>query len=399
MIPIKKKLPKSDFETIIPLLIGVWRRFHKEAGPGDLLQTREFRRVVEHVQKLISGLGSKGALLGQNYFQDRETLGAYLLYQWPIHYLQGLSLINEIPASPCRVLDVCSGPTPFAFAASMHGAQEVICLDRNQEALNLGAQVCGRYGFPLTIKYWDYHKDPEIRKAKIEGKFDLIILAHCLEELFPKNRSGWREQQQKFLNRLLELLTPEGYLLLVEGSSNEENKRIIQIRDELVERNVPVQAPCVWKGACPIGSLENSPCYAQREFEKPYLVKEIQRAAKINLNSLKMSYIIFRSPAASWTDTEGRQLYRIISPPVESPMGKKYYICGVDGKKKLGSRAQAFNKENKAFEYLRRGELISIEGALTQAQTIDILDDTKIKIEAACGKPFFDKSAIIESEQ
>src|ERR1700722_10133261 len=100
------KQPNPDLESIIPTLIGVWRRFHKLSGPADVLQTREFRHVVELVKKLQSGLEESDQLVGQDYFQDPELLGAYLLYQWIIHYQQGLTLINEIPFTPKRVLDL-----------------------------------------------------------------------------------------------------------------------------------------------------------------------------------------------------------------------------------------------------------------------------------------------------
>jgi hypothetical protein len=114
----RKKNPTVDLEEIIPVLIGVWRRWRKEPGPPDRLQTREFRTAVEAI-KLLNGDKS---LLGEDYFSKPELLGAYLLYQWVVHYQQGLSLIGELPITPKRVLDVCSGPAAFAFAALKHGA-------------------------------------------------------------------------------------------------------------------------------------------------------------------------------------------------------------------------------------------------------------------------------------
>ena len=82
----------------MPILIWVWRRFHKESGPPDVLQTREFRRVVEAVKAMKTE---------PDPFQNRDLLGAYLLYYWVLHYQQALSLIGELPHTPKRVLDVC----------------------------------------------------------------------------------------------------------------------------------------------------------------------------------------------------------------------------------------------------------------------------------------------------
>ena len=372
----------------MPLLIGAWRRMHKESGPSDKLQTREFRGVVAAVKTLQEGLESKKTFAGQDYFSKPDLLGAYLLYQWVVHYQQGLSLLGELPETPRRVLDICSGPAPFAFAALRHGAREVFATDKNKGALEIGAEVCGRYGLPLAVRQWDCLAQP----FPIEGKFDLIILGHCLEELFPDTAKGWQDKQQQFVESLLHRLTPHGHLLLVEGSYLDSNRRILQLRDHLVQKNIPIQAPCVWRGECPALKANNSPCYAQREFVKPYLVKEIQRGAQINLSSLKMTYIIFRSPQAQWPELPQKSLYRIISPPVESFHGKRFYLCGTDGKKNLGTHLHEHPIESRAFEYLRRGELISIEGAIEKQHALDIVEGTKVSIEAACGKPLVEEN-------
>lgn len=382
----RKKAPVPDLNEIIPILIAIWRRYRKEQGPPDQLQTREFKRVVEAIKELQAGSKEGQSLIGRDYFTDPELLGAYLLYQWVIHYQEGLSLIGELPSTPRRVLDVCSGPAPFAFAALRHGAHEVFATDWNKTALELGAEVCGRYGMPLTIRPWNCLKDP----LTIEGKFDLIILGHALLELFPTTRKNWQEQQNRLIDFLFSRLTSTGQLLLVDSSFAEANKRLLSLRDQLVARGVPVQAPCVWKGECPALKVANSPCYAQRELEKPHLIKEFQRAAQINLSSLKMTYILFRNPEAGWPVLPDRPLYRVISPPVDSFHGKRYYLCGTEGKKNLGCNLEPTPTTARAFDFLRRGELISFESLVEKQNILDIVEGSSIKVEAACGKPLPD---------
>lgn len=367
-------------DALMPILIGVWRRFHKESGPPDVLQTREFRKVVSSVKSLMQAFDGKESLIGRDYFANPDLLGAYILYNWGVHYQQALSLIGELPHTPRRVLDICSGAGPMALAALRHGASEVIALDQNQTALTLGAEICGRYGMPLTIRRWSCLKEP----IPVDGKFDLIILGHCLEELFSKEE---KEKEHQFLLFLLKKLTPQGFLLIVSNSYLESNRRVLEVRDRLVKEGVPVQAPCVFQGECPALKTAKSPCYAQREFEKPYLMKEIQRAAEINLGSLKMTYLIFRSPESSWPKLQQQKAYRVISPPVESFQGTRYYLCGTDGKKSLHSHFKEHPKELKAFEYLKRGELITVEGALEKQNFLDLVEGSKLFVIAPCGKP------------
>lgn len=386
--------PALDLETIQPLLINLWRRFHKEAGPADRLQTREFRRVVDSLKKFgTKDIDSKKSnpksdksdskFVPQDDFADREYLAAYLLYPWMIRYQEAMSLLGELPKAPKRVLDVCSGPAPFAFAALRHGAREVYATDRNTAALELGAEVCGRYGMPLTIRRWDCIKE----SLPIEGSFDLITLSHSLNELFPSSMPNREEKQSRLIDYLLSRLTPDGHLLLVESSYPEDNRRLLELRDKLVAGNIRIQAPCIWQGECPALKTPNSPCYAQREMHKTFLIKEIQRASDINLGSLKMTYLLIRSPKSPVEPPSEAKLYRVVSPPIKTHHGERYYLCGTDCKKSLGTRLKVHPSESRAFEHLRRGELIEVINALEQGQAIDIVEDTRLIVRAACGKP------------
>lgn len=382
------KMPPLDLENIMPLLIGVWRRFNKLSGPPDVLQTREFRGVVDAVLRLQKGLETGDELIGQDYLSEPDLLGAYLLYYWVLHYQQGLALINELPDPPKRVLDLASGPGAFAFAALRHGAREVVAIDRNPNALKIAGEICGRYGLTLTARNHQLLKFP----YPVEGKFDLIIIGYCLEELFPSAKKGWTQTQKEWIQFLLQYLAPDGKILFVESSLTHANHRLLALRDQLVKEGFPVQAPCVWKGECP--ALQNhNVCYAQRDFEKPYMIKEIQRAAQINLGSLKMSYLILRHPESGWPSLPDYPLYRIISPPIDTHTGKRFHLCGTDGKKDLGSHLKEQTPESRAFDYLKRGELISIEDALVKQQHFDIVMGTRIKVEAALNKPlpFFEE--------
>ena len=103
-----------------------------------------------------------------------------------------------------------------------------------------------------------------------------------------------------------------------------------------------------------------------------------------------MTYLIFKSPEASWPALPEENLYRVISPPVESFQGKRYYLCGTDGKKSLSSHLKDHPKELKAFDYLKRGELISIEDAVDKQNCYDLVGGSKLNVIAPLGKPLPD---------
>jgi ribosomal protein RSM22 (predicted rRNA methylase) len=201
-------------------------------------------------------------------------------------------------------------------------------LELEERALKIGAEICGKLGFPLTPRQHDSRN----LSFPTQGKWDLIIIGHALCSQYET-----KESQSTFITSLLTRLEENGHLLLVESSQSHENQRFLALRDLLVAKGVSIHAPCIWKGECPV-LKSGSYCYAQRPFEKPSLIKEIQRAANINLSSLKMSYLIIRAPASSPLSVLDKRYYRVVSPPVETFRGERFFLCGTDGKKTLGSR-------------------------------------------------------------
>ncbi len=360
--------PKANWEEIFSHLIPLWRRLHKlPSGPIDHLQTREFRSLVEAVSSYPE---SKD-------FSDKNQLGAHLLYEWPLHLAQGLSLLQELPIKPQRVLDIGSGAAPFAISALMYGATEAFAMDISAPALKYAGELAGLLGHPLSVRE---HDCKDLRKMPTQGRFDLIIVAYALDEMF-----STLEAKLRYVRSLYGMLSETGYLLLVDSSENTKNKKMLELRDALVKEHVRIQAPCIWKGLCPALD-KGAPCYAQRPFEKPFMISEIQRSAKINLSSLKMSYLLFKHPSLPMLDTEER-LYRIISPPIETFRGPRYFLCGVDGRKMLGSQLKEHPKQSRAYEYLKRGDAIAIQNPVEVGDDLQVAEDTTLVLKAPCDKP------------
>ncbi|MCB1114582.1 MAG: class I SAM-dependent methyltransferase, partial [Chlamydiia bacterium] len=301
-----------NLEELSPLLFQQYRKLSKETGPLDRLQTREFKAIA---QKL------------KNHEPDLYT---YLLYYMPLRYQEGLSLIGECPKPPARVLDLFARVGPFSLAALEKGAGEVIMMDKDRTFLDAGAQVIGRMGYPVTTKVWDPSKP-----LRLDEPFDLIIAAYPDEPL-----------KDEFVERLIDKLTPEGVLLLVDSSLPGPNKAFLERRDRFVKKRYPVQAPCVFQGEC-VALKSGAPCYAQRPLHKIPIIKDLQRSAGINLSSLKMSYLMIRPKQAGWPQVPPSA--RVISPPIETHEGEKFFLCATDGKKLLGSTLKTHPKASRAY--------------------------------------------------
>lgn len=374
----KHPSPKANFEELIPLLLDLWRRMnHLPKGPAEKLQTREFASLLEGLERYQT----------DKNFEETPILGAYLLYDWILHYSQGLSLLTELPSPPKRVLELGAKGAPFSFAALTYGAREVVAIDTDERALRLGAEVAGKMGHALSIRVHDCRN----LAFPVEGKWDLIILGYSLFSFYER-----KESQMSYVNSLLTRLSDDGHVLIVQSSVKEENQRLLALRDALVEKGVPVRAPCLWKGECP-ALKSNSVCYAQRPFENPPLIRDIQRATEIRLSSLKMSYLIVKPRTASWSESTGQRLFRVISPPVETFRGDRYFLCGHEGRKTLGTRLKEHPKESRAYEYLQRGDIIAIDNPLEGKDDMEITKETTFTLVAPAGKGLSDPSVDAKS--
>lgn len=353
----KRKQLQPLFDELIPLLVHTWRKFlkipfPKEAPTGHLM-TREFRSCVKEILKL-----KEGAPLS-----SRESIAAYMLYYFPLRYAEGLSLINELPILPHSVLDLYSGPAPFSLAALQAGATDVLALDQNQEALHIGAEVIGRLGYAFTQRVW---KKESPLSSMTDKKYDLVISAYAPE----------------ILPNLFDFVSDDGYLLVVEESWPAANKRLLNRRQQWLNEGYHIIAPCIYQQECP-ALARGFACYAQREFEKPYLLKEIQRAASINLSSLKMSYLILSKKEVVHKES----LHRVVSPALTTRFGKRYMLCGDEGFKMLGSRLEEPPRTARAFNYLSRGDLIHTENTFDHLDNKEVIESSSVEVRAAVSKP------------
>lgn len=380
----KRKKIDAELDTLMLTLIGMWRKKLKLSGPADELQTREFRGFVTHVKEILELDPMENEGVFEEALKNREKLAAYMLYFFPLRYQEALSLINELPTHGTKALDISIAPSPFALAASKHGYVDVTALGPSLDALNMGVEAAGRLGYPLHIR----HENIRALKQQKE-QYDLITLSYSLFDLYPSDSKFDVERRKEIVLSLIHSLSKDGFLLIVESSIERKNKRFLELRNLISESGFTIQAPCIHQGKCPALTYKNM-CFAQRDVEKPYLIVEANRSGKINMNSLKMSYLIIRSKESAKREESGRNLFRIISPPFDNDGMRTFYLCGTGGRKKLSSTLEEYNGGTKAFEYLKRGEAIEVN-AEEEGRTFILTEDSTINVVAPLSKPFMEQ--------
>ena len=97
----------------------------------------------------------------------------------------------------------------------------------------------------------------------VAGRFDLVVAAHLLNELFvdrqPAERVALRVRRIRAWSTLL---APNGVLILIEPALRDTSRELLAVRDQvLAAGGLHVLAPCFWTGPCPALALERDWCH------------------------------------------------------------------------------------------------------------------------------------------
>ena len=380
----------DGLQRLVPGLLATWRGLRREVRrgprpPPDRLLPDELREVAAAVQRLSLGLTRDRKLVGARYLDDDRLLGAYLLFYWPVSYLQARGVLSELPRRPRSALDLGSGPGPVAFAALDAGAAEVVAADRSAPALAAARRIATEMGEPLATREWDPQRRGGLAGLAGGRKFDLITLGHVINELFPGEGAATRRAD--LLEGALDLLAPGGSLVVIEPALRETSRGLLEVRDLLVARGVAVRAPCLFRGACPALVRPTDWCHAERRVEPPPLVDEIGRRAGLRKEAVKMSYLVLAPKGEGWREPPPGLVFRIVSEPLPSKGRLRYMGCGPEGRKGLALQEKDVTPRNRAFENLLRGDVVEVGPVEPRGDGLRLSRESDVRVIAAAGRP------------
>jgi SAM-dependent methyltransferase len=183
----------------------------------------------------------------------------------------------------------------------------------------------------------------------ITGRFDLIVAAHLLGELYVGRPLEERVDARARRVRAWAdgLLAPGGTMMLVEPALRETSRELLAVRDQLVAlADLEIVAPCFWTGACPALALERDWCHD---------AVEVGGAPRVDF-----SYLVLRD---RWRPMPGQMRYRVVSDPLPEKGRLKLYACGPTGRHPFVRLDRNESLANAAFGDLVRGDVARIAGA------------------------------------
>ncbi len=225
------------------------------------------------------------------------------------------------------ILDVGAGTGAGAIAAArLTECENVTCLEREKNMLELGRELCECAGVPAV---WEQR---DLSRGNI-GSADLVICSYCLNELPEKLRKAAVSELANAAKKLL---------VIVEPGTPFAFAFMKQTRQALIEKGLNIAAPCPHKNTCPLP--EGDWCHFTARAQRTKLHKLLKNA-DVPYEDEKFCFLAAAKEGCS--PCEARILRK---PRIESGM-ITLELCGAEG-----LRTEKVTKKSPLFKSARKAE-------------------------------------------
>ena len=308
-------------------------------------------RAPKRDSAIHTGLVGARELVGTPYLADPTLRDQYAREIAPRTRAALAKILPEVfppdTVIPGRALDLGTGTGAAAEALRAHfgAGLDVVAVDR--------------VAAPGVVT-----ADLAVELPRVEGRFDLILAAHLLGELYlsdpPDERIDLRAQRVRAWAD--DLLEPGGTVILVEPALRETSRELLGVRDQLLALcDLEIVAPCFWTGACPALARERDWCH--------------DAAAVAGAPRVDFSYLVLRD---RWRPIPGQLRYRVVSDPLPEKGRLKLFACGPTGRHAYVRLDRNESPANVAFGKLQRGDVARIAGEVEANDSMRVEPTTAI---------------------
>lgn len=348
------------------------------------LQGTALAQAVVNLSRLFT---TARAALQSRYLDDPAHAAAYASYFLPVNLSKVQVLLDELPSCseretpdrPMAVLDLGCGPGTGSVALldwlwhrSPERAKSVSVLATDgslaplQDTKRLWDAYCREVGISseglrCVVGNLEHPLKGDLGKQIVRGgPYDLIIMANCLNEMFPVSVDPPAERAT-VVAQLLPFLAPQGTIMIVEPALRQTARALHEVRNHLLKQGVcTVYSPCLQEGACPALDRPDDWCHEERPWQTPPAIAEIDREVGFIKDALKFSYLLLRTDGRTIVP-RSPQTFRVVSELRELKGEKRAWLCNETGRPEVGRLDRKASLQNAALDSWHRGAIVQIE--------------------------------------
>jgi SAM-dependent methyltransferase len=389
-----KSVIENKLLSHIPALISAWRT--NSSSNKAQLSHDEIQHVSKALLSLQRGLTGDRQLAGAGYMDDSAMLGAYLLYYWPVSYMQMSyalcdckeqiqKIINSKEESEIKILDLGCGPAPASIAvvdsllrnntSTKKLSIGITLVDSSEKAMALAKKIGNTEYSSVHVDAikTNFEKDGVSLIDKIikSDKYDVIVMCHALNELWKDGSEESVNRRSEFINEVSKYLDSDGFILICEPALLSTSRNLLAVRDLLIKKELSIVAPCpcnAESNVCPaLVAGPNHTCHAEIDWQPKEPVQSLAKAAGLDRESVKMTYIVLQHKkindiGASKSDHIEKVSGRIVSEGMLNKAGRiRYLICNGKNRIAVSAKNQDAHAKQIGFFSLKRLDLIEIE--------------------------------------
>jgi ribosomal protein RSM22 (predicted rRNA methylase) len=376
MQPFNEKKPAGLSSEILKVLAKV--------SPERNLRGDALAQAVVNLSRLFT---TARATLPPRYLNDPAHASAYLSYFLPVNLSKVQVLLDELSEAsdmessdhPMAVLDLGCGPGTGALALldwlwhrspDRAGSVSVLAADTSPAPLQDSKRLWDAYcqevgisskGLRSVEGNLEHPLKGDLGKQIVRGgPYDLIIMANCLNELFPASVDPPAERAG-VVAQLLPFLAPHGTIMIVEPALRQTARALHHMRNHLLRQGLcTVYSPCLHEGACPALDHPDDWCHEERAWQTPPAIAAIDRDVGFIKDALKFSYLLLRTDGRTIV-TRSPQTFRVVSELRELKGEKRAWLCNETGRPEVGRLDRKASPQNAAVDSWHRGAIVQIE--------------------------------------
>jgi SAM-dependent methyltransferase len=302
--------------------------------------------------RIHRGLVGTRDLVGAAYLAEPEIRREYEREIAPRTVAALGNIFAESGLEPRRVLDLGAGTGAVgeAIRARWSGV-EIVAVDKVAGPGVLRADVtCA------------------VRPAGVEGRFNLVVAAHLLNEL--AGTLDIEGRTRLILGWFRELLEMDGTCILIEPALRETSRKLLAVRDRLLAAGLFVVAPCLWQGPCPALARERDFCHASAA------------AIAQGRSRVDFSYLVLRKQGTTCTDP---LRFRIVSDAMKDKGRMRFHACGPAGRLLVTRLDRDRSPSNQSLDEIERGAVVSIEAATRKSDGLRCGIETAVRVLGQAG--------------